>query len=299
MRDIQEFNPYVTYVNHGELRPGMVVDERMVMWYELEFITDCGPGAGCVTLDQFIPIHKGSVFFRHPGDVVRGVPPYSYTAILFDVFYDPDMEPYYAIGARCMLSLVDLSFLRLCAKRDRAFGLLHDIPPTLRVNDFEAFQKPFLEAAALFAGQSGDYQFYAKALLYQLLMLVHREASASKCVLREQSAAVTDARTYMEANYMRPITLETLAHRESMSREHFCRLFKRHVGATPIQYLTSLRMFHAKHLLIMNKEPMEVIAARCGYQNVNYFYMAFRKNTGVTPSNYRKGAVIEDAPVRR
>ena len=30
MRDIREFNPYITYVNHGELLPKMVVDERML-----------------------------------------------------------------------------------------------------------------------------------------------------------------------------------------------------------------------------------------------------------------------------
>jgi AraC-like DNA-binding protein len=299
MRDIQEFNPYVTYVNHGELRPGMMIDERMVMWYELEFITDCGPGVGCVTLDQFIPIQKGSLFFRHPGDVVRGVPPYSYTGILFDTFRDPDMEPYYAIGARCMLSLIDLVFLRLLTRHDRGFRFLADIPPHICVRDFGAFHKPFLESAALFAGQGEDYQFYAKALLYQLLALTRREAGAGALIMREHSAAVTDARSFMEANYMRPITLGTLARRASMSREHFCRLFKRHVGVTPIQYLTSLRMFHAKHLLVMNKEPMEVIAARCGYQNVNYFYMAFRKNTGVTPTDYKKGASVDEAPVRR
>ncbi len=299
MREIREFNPYVTYVNHGELRAGMTVEERMVMWNELEFITDCGLGAGCVTFDQFIPIHKGTLFFRRPGDVVHGIPPYSYTGILFDTFYDRDLEPYYAIGARCMLSVVDLPFLRLLARRDRAFRFLYEIPPVLRVTDFEAFHKPFLEAAALYAGQREEYQLYAKALLYQLLVLTRREAGEHPCVLREQSSAVTDARSYMEANYMRPITLEILARRESMSREHFCRLFKRYVGVTPIQYLTSLRMFHAKHLLVMNKESMEAIAARCGYQNVNYFYMAFRKHTGVTPSSYRKGAAVEEAPALR
>ena len=38
---------------------------------------------------------------------------------------------------------------------------------------------------------------------------------------------------------------------------------------------------------------MEVIATRCGYQNVNYFYMAFRKYTGMTPSNYKKNAASD------
>jgi AraC-like DNA-binding protein len=294
MRDMQEFNPYITYVNHGELRPGMAVDERMVMWYELEFITDCGPGAGCVTLDQFIPIEKGTLFFRKPGDIVRGVSPYSFTGILFDAFYDPDLESYYALGGRCMLSLVDLPFLRLLSKRDRSFQLLDEIPSILRARDFEVYHRPFLEAAALYAGQGPNFLFYVKALLHQLLVLAHREAGVARFAPREQSSVVTEARAYMEANYMQPISLEILARRASMSREHFCRLFKRHMGATPIQYLTSLRMFHAKHLLIMNKEPTEVIAARCGYQNVNYFHMAFRKNTGVTPSNFRKGASADE-----
>lgn len=299
MREDLDFNPYIVYVNHGVLRPGQVIEERMVMWYEIEFITDCGAGGGCMTLDQSISAQKGTLFFRKPGDVVRGVPPYSYTGILFDTFYDERMLPYYTIGARSMLSVVDIPFLRRMAECDRDFRFLNELPPVLHVRDFETFQNLFLEAAALFSAQGEDFQFYARALLLQILALTRREAHAGKMVTHENSAVITDARAFMEANFMHAVTLEMLSHRASMSREHFCRLFKRHMGVTPIQYLTSLRMFHAKHLLIMDKEPMEVIATRCGYQNVNYFYMAFRKHTGMTPSNYKKGAAAELPTGRR
>ncbi|MGI6240126.1 MAG: helix-turn-helix transcriptional regulator [Christensenellales bacterium] len=293
MRDSRDFNPYVTYVNHGELREGAQVDERMVMWYELEFITDCGKGAGCVTMDQFIPLQKGMLFFRRPGEIVRGVPPYAFTGILFDAFYDPEMAEHYAWGVRCMLSQVDLPFLRLLSRRDRAFRFLLDFPPHVLVRDYEAFHALFIESAFLYMSQPDDYAFYAKALLFQILAMARREAGSVSRSLREHSAAVAEARAYMDLHYMQHISLETLALRTSMSREHLCRLFKKQMGVTPIQYLISVRMFHAKHLLIMNQESVETIAMLCGFPNVNYFYMAFKKHFGTTPALYRKGAAAE------
>ncbi len=63
-------------------------------------------------------------------------------------------------------------------------------------------------------------------------------------------------------------------------------LFKRQTGTTLYQYLTSVRMEHAKHRLQSGQDAVGAIAAQVGYPNSNSFSRAFHRHTGMTPSEY-------------
>lgn len=293
LQDIRHFNPHIVHVDHGELCPKEAPAERMVMWYEVELITGCGPNAGIIMLDQFISLEKGMVFFRQPGDIVRGVPPYSYISILFDIFYDEAMEADYQMGGRCASSSVNLSFLRRLAENRQRLNLQNRPPPVIRVADVEAVSLLFLELARLRVNhQKADY-LLAKAQLLMILAKLHKEARQAEAVHAEQPDVIEDTQRFMNASYDQPIMLATLAKRACMSREHLCRLYKKHTGLSPIQYLTQLRVFYAKRMLLADNCSVESIAARCGFKNTNYFYKVFRDSTGLTPLQYRNGVSLE------
>ena len=76
--------------------------------------------------------------------------------------------------------------------------------------------------------------------------------------------------------------LET--HRSSLSRR-----FKRATGSTVVDYISSLRMHHAAHLLRHTEATIEDIANDCGFSDANYFSKRFSARYGKTPSNARKG----------
>jgi AraC family transcriptional regulator len=106
------------------------------------------------------------------------------------------------------------------------------------------------------------------------------------------SGALSDYRLrrvleFMEHNFTENLTLEQLAKEAAISRFHFVRLFKKHCGATPHQYLVRIRMNAVAALLENSDLGVQEIASRCGYANFTNFYTAFRKFFESTPSEYR------------
>ena len=81
--------------------------------------------------------------------------------------------------------------------------------------------------------------------------------------------------------------------RSGYSSDHFRRCFKAETGYTPLEYLTFLRINHAKKLLrSMPPQPVESIAVGCGFSDEFYFSRVFKKQTGTSPREYRKQHVL-------
>jgi len=70
--------------------------------------------------------------------------------------------------------------------------------------------------------------------------------------------------------------------------EHFTREFSRHMGTTPSNYLTGLRIDRAAEMLITTNNKLADIALTAGFENESYFFRAFQRRKGTTPSKYRK-----------
>ena len=87
-------------------------------------------------------------------------------------------------------------------------------------------------------------------------------------------------------------TLDNLAAEAGLSRTVYSKRFKQISGMTPHNYLTHWRMEVARDLLIKTEKPIEEIAGLVGYQSGEHFQKAFKKETGVTPSKFRKNNKI-------
>ena len=72
-----------------------------------------------------------------------------------------------------------------------------------------------------------------------------------------------------------------------MSDTYFRRLFVEEFGMTPVKYITNLRMEHITELLRSNYYTVEEVAEACGFNNVNYFSLFVKKETGLPPTAYR------------
>ncbi len=73
------------------------------------------------------------------------------------------------------------------------------------------------------------------------------------------------------------------------SKDHLRRRFRQVTGMTPNTYLKSVRIRYAKSLLLQKERlhlPINEIALMCGYYDVAYFCRIFRKETGMTPSEF-------------
>ena len=99
--------------------------------------------------------------------------------------------------------------------------------------------------------------------------------------------AVEAAKTYIQNNYSKDISLDEVSQAVNISPYYFSKIFKEDVGEGFVEYLTKIRMEKAKELLTTTEYSMKEICSMVGYADPNYFSRSFKKNVGVTPTEYK------------
>lgn len=95
------------------------------------------------------------------------------------------------------------------------------------------------------------------------------------------------AAEYLRTNFNTKINIDDLAKDMFLSRYYFIRLFKSYFGVSPYRYLTTYRINKAKELLLLNL-TVDVVAQSCGFENSNNLNRIFKKNVGLTPTDFKK-----------
>ncbi len=83
------------------------------------------------------------------------------------------------------------------------------------------------------------------------------------------------------------LSVQTVAEHTGMSETHFRRLFKDAYHLSPVKYLTLMRINRAKELIRYTAYQFSQIAVETGFSNVYYFSRIFKKEVGITPTEYR------------
>ena len=104
---------------------------------------------------------------------------------------------------------------------------------------------------------------------------------------------VNRAITYIHQNYEKKISTADLAKLTYLNESYFCQLFKSVMKQSAMEYLTSVRLERAEHLLRESALAVSEISFRCGFSDANYFSRTYKKHRGETPSALR--ARIEKA----
>ena len=100
------------------------------------------------------------------------------------------------------------------------------------------------------------------------------------------------AAQYFRMHYNKPISIEDYAVSHNMSISWFIQNFRQYANTTPAQYMQSLRLTNAKMLLETTNYNITEIANLVGYENPLYFSRFFRKQCGMSPSQFRKQLVL-------
>lgn len=108
----------------------------------------------------------------------------------------------------------------------------------------------------------------------------------------EQSSSVIDkAKDYISARYSKDISLDDVSREVDISPYYFSKIFKEETGENFIEYVTNIRIAKAKELLQTSDLSIKEICGEVGYADPNYFSRTFKKNVGVTPTEYKEGKV--------
>lgn len=124
--------------------------------------------------------------------------------------------------------------------------------------------------------------------LYSLLAVFMQYAEKEDRQTDTQETYVERAQSYIGNNYSYPITVEDVAAYVGISRSHLFRSFQSYLRQSPKEYLTEYRIKQACRLLRETGLSVSAIAYSVGFENNLYFSKAFRKQKGISPSEYRK-----------
>ncbi|MBQ8510471.1 MAG: AraC family transcriptional regulator [Clostridia bacterium] len=73
-----------------------------------------------------------------------------------------------------------------------------------------------------------------------------------------------------------------------ISEQYLCRLFRRHTGLRPTEYITRRRLEYARSLLAHTSLPVTEVAAQSGFDSASYFHRQWKRFEAMTPSEYRR-----------
>ncbi len=98
---------------------------------------------------------------------------------------------------------------------------------------------------------------------------------------------IREVEEHVRANYARDLPIARLAERAAMGPRNFIRRFKAATGFVPGAYVQMLRVTAAKELLESGNETVQSIALKVGYEDQAFFRRVFKRQTGMTPAEYR------------
>lgn len=134
---------------------------------------------------------------------------------------------------------------------------------------------------------------YGEALVRQLL--VAQVLAGQQMKPRESKADPRLERVlqYLDQHFSDPaLSVDEAAEEVNLSPVQVRKLFRRHSGVTPKEYLTQIRMQEAARLLRQTLASIKEVASLTGFSTDHYFHLAFRKVHGCTPSEFRARTAI-------
>ncbi len=243
--------------------PGISVTEnRKVVQFELEIFTESGGTAHINGSKQMI--RPGLVLCARPGDIRHTELPTRcyYVKISSELTYISEI-------------LEKLERFSKIQSAEHCASLIKDM------FDTKAEQDPLFKTARLLE------------LLSVILEENARYSRLDGTSHTKKLEAVELAIEYMEAHFREKCTLDDIAKHSHFSSVYFHGLFREAVGKTPFEYLNCLRLEEAKRLLLTQNLDISEISELCGFSSQSYFNYVFKKETGMTPTAYRRKSIAK------
>jgi len=168
----------------------------------------------------------------------------------------------------------------------------HDyVIPTARSDELRHLLRQLLVVTLI--NDRHRYRLEAHRWLSEILLLLigrfqQPAHSASRDHLPDLSKRITRVVERIHASYTRRITLTEIAGSEFVSEAWLSRLFRKEMGVSFMQYITTLRLEKAAEALRLTRRPLHQIALEQGFASTRMMSDLFRRHHGISPGEYRK-----------
>lgn len=265
--------------------PGEVVPFHEHSEYEFHFIPS---GKGKVIMnDESFSLHKGLFYLTGPHVVHYQEADHKQSmeelCLHIDIvkLFDKDDVPADYWGNR--LDILEA---------DACMTQLQQLPLRPTFDAYQAMQWFVIAYQAWLDNKLGMHTSIQQAVIQVLLRSVQAYESTHKLEIDASARNMTAHRyalatQFIEDNYFRPLSLDDVASKISISGRQLQRIFTEQTGHTFSNYLENVRLDHICRDLIQTEDPIHDIAARHGFSNSNYLFHVFRKRFGMTPGAYK------------
>ena len=130
--------------------------------------------------------------------------------------------------------------------------------------------------------------YSASAIVYEYIIEFNRQIVTAEIRSEDDSASLTPVLNYIDEHFSEVIELETLCEIIGITPQYLCRLFRKHLGMRPLEYVAKRRIQQAKVYLTEGNKSVKQIAFEVGYDSPSYFCSVFKRNEGISPTEYMR-----------
>ena len=136
-----------------------------------------------------------------------------------------------------------------------------------------------------------SFENFIKAEVYKIFAVFDRYdiiKDPARSFSPTSAKRILPALDYIDKHYSEHITLDDMSRIANVDRSHFCRIFKKAVNTSFVEYMNFVRICKAEKLLSSNEKNVSEIAEITGFSSVSYFTRLFKHYKNCTPSQYKK-----------
>ena len=206
--------------------------------------------------------------------------------ILFPQYYLHSLKPEPGIA----MSMINVHF------HARLYGILdmvshYDLAGVYKDKENKLFEFNSREAAREYCLKPEAWQrsLTARIELVLLDLIRNKKSLANQNGKISKLLALQTVLDLVESKLDDPnLSVSDMAGKMDISEVYLRTLFRHQLGISPIKYLRRQRIDRACTLLRETVTPIRLIAAECGFREVQFFHRVFRDMTGITPGSYRR-----------
>ncbi len=159
-------------------------------------------------------------------------------------------------------------------------------PFSIRLKNPPLFLEHYKKAEKAWKSNKSTSQMECKAILYRIICDMVKEFESGYAPINQRSLLLP-AIEYIEEHYTgETISISDIALLCGISETYFRRLFTKTYGTSPVKYIRSLKIRHAKALISTGLYSISEVAELSGWGDEAYYSCEFKKATGISPSDF-------------
>lgn len=136
--------------------------------------------------------------------------------------------------------------------------------------------------------ESSHNSLYAIGKVYEMISLLYEHCILSSGPPKKPDERFGKVLEYINNHYTEDISAKDISKKFGYDETYFCRRFKEATGITTMNYIRILRLELAQKLLKETNESISNISWKCGYADTHYFSNCFKRQFGMTPTQFRE-----------